>query len=198
MARVASPAWPDPRPTPPMCMRRSRKAGSVPGFFESMAGRSGSCCRCRRARLRQGRRPTASRSGRNWQWRSRPVGAGARVRDPVRGPDVPRAGMRPRLVRCRSQESRARPRRAVALREPAAPWPILLGEASPPFKPARINAQFRMSAVASAGAITRPSRSMLPWRRCSSLAVRSGSPTIASSSSKAASSGMLSRCARRR
>ena len=51
-------------------------------------------------------------------------------------------------------------------------------------------------AADSADAIIRRSRSMSRWRRCSFPAVRSGSPTIAISSSRAASSGTHSRCTR--
>ena len=95
------------------------------------------------------------------------------------------------------KKPRARPRRAVAVRGGKRRSPICSARqtrrsgriASTPSSP--------MSAAASADAITRRSRSMWRWRRCSSPAARSGSRTIATSNSRAASSGTRSRCGRR-
>ena len=94
------------------------------------------------------------------------------------------------------KQARARARRAVAVRGRRGASPIC--SARPARRSSR-RASTRsspISAAASADAITRRSRSMSRWRRCSSPAARCGSPTIAISSSRAASSGTPSRCAR--
>ena len=79
------------------------------------AGLAGAARRGRRALCQSGD-PWRADSRRPRSEQSRPSGAGPRIRDPIRRSDVSRAGNRPRLVRRRQQESRARPRRAVALR----------------------------------------------------------------------------------
>ena len=100
MARFASRAWPARRPTRPMSIRRSRKAGSVRAFrtTERPVWRR---CRSRKARLCQGRDLWRADPRRARSEQSRPSGAGPRIRDPIRRSDVSRAGKRPRLVRRR-------------------------------------------------------------------------------------------------
>ena len=98
-------------------------------------------------------------------------------------PDVSRAGMRHRLVRRRRQEPRARDRRTVPFE--AASRRVPSGRSHAPLqagahqRPVRLYWwRFRR---------TRPharSRFMSRWRGCSFPAVRSGSPTIAISSSR--------------
>ena len=175
------------------------------------AGRLGQPARSRRTRrCRSGRRSPPRRGSRLRQGRdlrradprracgeqSGPAGARPRVRDAVGRSDVSRAGMRARLVRHRhartssSCSACSRPTRPPR-RSPSC-WARRARRssrrASTPSSP--------IWAAASAAAITRRSRSMSRWRRCSFPAVRCGSRTIAISSSRAASSGTRSRCAR--
>ena len=111
-------------------------------------------------------------------------------------PDVSRAGRRSRLVRRRPQEPRARARRAVAVRgRGVGRVPARRGARRPSSRRASTRSS-PISAAASAAATIRRSRSMSRWRRCSSPAARSGSRTTAISSSRRASSGTRSRCAR--
>ena len=125
------------------------------------------------------------------------AGARPRVRDAIGRSDVPRAGMRPRLVRQQGRQARTRARRAVALRGGG------VDRASCSARPARPSSRrgstrsSPMSAAASAAATTRRSRSMWRWRRCSFPAARSGWRMTAISSSRAASSATPSRCASR-
>ena len=103
-----------------------------PGTFRTASCRSGRRSPQRRAAPTPRPRPTASRSAPSLRAND-PGAAGARprVRDPVGRPDVPRAGMRPRLVRrraartsssCSACSRRTRPRESLA---------FLLGEAQP-------------------------------------------------------------------
>ena len=112
------------------------------------------------------------------------------------GPDVSRAGMRARLVSTRvagswsscsacSRRTRPQSRSHSFSAKPAARSSRRASTLTSP-----------MSAAGSADATIRPSRSTSHWRRCSFPAARSGSPTIAISSSRRASSGTRSRCTR--
>ena len=174
-----------------MSIRRSRPAGSARRVSERRALRSGRRSPIATGRgLRQGRDLWRADPRRACREQSGPAGAGPRIRDAIRRPDVSRAGKRARLVRrrrartsssCSACSRRTRPRRRS---------PIMLGERARLRSSRRAsNASLPIWAAASADATIRRSRSMSRWRRCSFPAVRSGSRTTAISSSRAASSG---------
>ena len=143
-APIASRASPAPTPDAPDVYSPVQAGWVSPGRFENTrlpdlgAARRGPTA----APIRQGRDLRRADPRRACGEQSGPAGARPRVRDPIRRPDVPRAGMRPRLVRRRrarassSCSACSRPTRRRSRSR------ILLGEASAPFKPARINAQF--------------------------------------------------------
>ena len=110
-------------------MRRSRKAGSAPAGSRTPDARSGGRSRSRKGRPTRRPRPTARRSGRCWPERSRRAGARPRIRDPIGRPDVPRTGMRSRLVRLRTARSSSWCSACSRLTRPPRAIAFLLGEA---------------------------------------------------------------------
>ena len=92
--------------------------------------------------LRQGRDLWRADPRRTCGEQSGPAGAGPRIRDAIRRPDVSRAGKRARLVRRGPQKPRARARRAVALRGRGSARISCSATPGRRFKPARINTQF--------------------------------------------------------
>ena len=196
-APFASRASPAPTPDAPDVYSPVQEGWVSPGTRpEHGASDLGAACAADQGAPTPRPRPTASRSAPSLPPTIRPAGARPRIRDPVRRSDVSRARMRSRLVRRRPQEPRARARRAVAVRgrgvRSRSCW-------AKPARPSSRRASTRsspISAAASADATTRRFRSTSRWRRCSFPAARFGSPTIAISSSRAASSGTRSRCAR--
>ena len=168
-----------------------------PGTFAELAAAGVVAARKGHAgALRQGRDLWRADPRRACREQSEPAGARPRIRDPIGRSDVPRAGMRARLVRQQgrktsnscsacSRPTRRRSRSRICSARPARRSSRRASTRSSP-----------MSAAASAAATTRRSRSMSRWRRCSFPAGRSGSRTIAISSSRAASSATPSRCAR--
>ena len=116
-AHTALRASPARRPMRPTSIRPFRKAGSARANSRTPRCRSGR--RSPRRRRRPTPRPasTARRSAPSSPAKDPGLLVLDRdVRDPVGRPDVPRAGMRPRLVRQEGQQARAGARRAVALR----------------------------------------------------------------------------------
>ena len=136
----ASPAR---RRTRPMSIRRFRPAGSSRAHPEHRRFRSG------RPLAKETQAPYGKAAAYGEQIRaeldreqSGLAGARPHLRDPVRRPDVSRAGMRPRLVQ---QARTTRLELVLGVQSPyeaAESIAFLLGKARAPFKPARINTQF--------------------------------------------------------
>ena len=145
--------------------------------------------------LRQGRDLWRADPRRARGEKSGAAGARSRLRDPIRRPDVSRAGMRSRLVQRKGDSSSScsacsRPTRPRSRSRScsARPAPRSSLRASTPSSP--------MSAAVLADATTPRSCSMSRWRRCSFPAGRCGWRMTAISNSRAASNATPSRCAR--
>ena len=139
MVRIASCALPARRRMRRTCIRQCRPVGSVPRRFRK-GGHSGlGAGQPAGTGRREGlvlRRADPCRARRE---QSGPVGAGSRIRDAIRRPDVPRAGSRHRLVRptaARALELVVGTQSAMEAAESVA---YLLGNARGSFKPAQIH-----------------------------------------------------------